>query len=73
MIDKYVVNANKGKLYFAVLLIIKKRLIRYGIMLFYRVLDKSYHFIADRYSKSNCAIKIGNKRTHYFNYNKGVR
>ena len=35
LIDKYVVNTNKGKLYFAVLLIIKKRLIRYGMMLFY--------------------------------------
>ena len=41
--------------------------------LLYKVLDKFCHFIADRYSRSKCAIKIGNKRTHYFSYKKGVR
>ena len=34
---------------------------------------KFYRFIADMYSRSKYAIKIGNKRIDYFNYNKGVR
>ena len=46
--------------------------------LLYKLLDnkiagKSYHFIADVYSRSKCPVKIGYKRTDYFNYNKGIR
>ena len=46
--------------------------------LLYKLLDnkiggKFYHFIADMYSRSKFAITIDNKRTDYFNYNKGVR
>ena len=55
-------------IYIAVLLIFKKRFIRYGIMVFYKLFDnkiggKFYNFIADMYSRSKCVIKIGNNRT----------
>ena len=32
-----------------------------------------YSIIKNLYSKSECAIKIGNRRTNYFNYSRGVR
>ena len=52
-------------IYIAVLLIFKKRLIRYGIMVFYinclttLIGGKFYNFIADMYSRSKCVIIIG--------------
>jgi hypothetical protein len=32
-----------------------------------------YDLISDMYSKSKCAIRYGEKRTNFFEYNRGVR
>ena len=68
---------SRAKLY-CCFFIFKKRLIRYVIMVFYinfLTTKQVASFIISSptyFQDKKCAIKNGNKRTDYFNYNKGV-
>ena len=78
LIDKYVTNSPKGKLYTCFIDFKKAFDSIWHIGLFYKLLKykiegKFYDLIKNLYSKSKCSIKSGNKRSDYFNYTKGVR
>ena len=76
--DKYVTNTNRGKLY-ACFVDFRKafdsiwhqglfhKLTNYGIC------GNFNNLIESLYSQSKCAIKIGNKMSTYFRYQRGVR
>ena len=42
-------------------------------LLYKNIGGQFYHLISDMYSKTKCAVKNGNKRISFFNYNRGVR
>ena len=76
--DKYVMNTNRGKLYACFVDFLKAfdsiwhqglfhKLTNYGIC------GNFNYLIESLYSQSECAIKIGNKMTTYFRYQRGVR
>ena len=77
LIDKYVTNTPRGKLFCFVdfrkafdsiwhpgLL---KRLLDYGLG------GQFFNLIANMYSRSECCVKADTMRSEYFNYNRGVR
>ena len=39
----------------------------------YNIYGQIYQLISEMYSRSKCAIKCGNQRTKFFDYNRGVR
>ena len=65
--------------YIPVLLISRRLLIQkwhdglYYKLLQYNIGGKFYDLIKNLYSKSKCSIKINDKRTEFFSYQKGVR
>ena len=75
LVDKYVINANKGKL-FCRLADFQKAfdsIWHEGLFLNNRI-DGSFHrLISGMYFKSKCAIRYGNQRTNFFEFNRGVR
>ena len=78
LIDKYVTNANKGKLFCCFVDFQKAFDSIWHDGLLHKLLYKNiggqfYHLISDMYSKTKCAVKNGNKRSSFFNYNRGVR
>ena len=78
LIDKYVTNANKGKLFCCFVDFQKAFDSIWHDGLLHKLLSKNiggqfYHLISDMYSKTKCAVKNGNKRSSYFDYNRGVR
>ena len=78
IIDKYVKNARNGKIY-ACFIDFKKAFDSiWHVGLFVQLLKnningKFYQLIQNIYSKSSCFIKLGQKRTKTFDYNRGVR
>ena len=42
-------------------------------LLYKNIGGQFYHLISDMYLKTKCAVKNGNKRSSFFNYNRGVR
>ena len=78
LIDKYVTNANKGKLFCCFVDFQKAfdSIWHDGLLsklITYKLGGHFYQLISDMYSRSKCAIKCGNRRTQFFNYNRGVR
>ena len=78
MIDKYVTNSNKGKLYCYFVDFQKAFDLIWHEGLFRKLLKNKIDgnicdLISDMYSKSKCAIRYGEKRTNFFEYNRGVR
>ena len=78
LIDKYVTNTPRGKLFCCFVDFRKafdsiwhpgllKRLLDYGIG------GQFFNLIANMYSKSECCVKADTMRSEYFNYNRGVR
>ena len=75
-IDNYVVNANKGKLFCCFVDFQKPfdSVWHKGLLL--KLIDNKigglfYHLISDMYQKSQCAIKYGNQRSKFFEFNRG--
>ena len=78
LIDKCVTNANKGKLFCCFVDFQKAFDSIWHDGLLHKLLYKNiggqfYNLISDMYSKTKCAVKNGNKRSSFFNYNRGVR
>ena len=78
LIDKYVTNANKGKLFCCFVDFQKAFNSIWHDGLLHKLLHKNiggqfYHLISDMYSKTKCAVKNGNKRSSFFDYDRGVR
>ena len=71
-------NANKGKLFccFADFQKAVDSIWHDGLvhkLLYKNIGGQFYNLISDMYSKTKCAVKNGNKRSSFFNYNRGVR
>ena len=78
LVDKYVHNTKCGKLYTCFVDFKKAFDSVWHDGLFYKLLvngigGKTYDIIKSMYSKTNCAIKIGQNKTRSFQYNRGVR
>lgn len=78
LIDKYVLNTTKGKL-FGCFVDFRKAfdsIWHPGLLsklLKYNIDGQFYNLISNIYSKTECSVKINNQRTDYFKYNRGVR
>ena len=78
LIDKFVINAKKGKLYTCFINFRKAFDSIWHCGLFFKLLKnkiggKFYDLIESLYTESKCSIKFGNQRSEYFEYKKGVR
>ena len=78
LIDKYVINENKVKLFCCFVDFQKDfdSVWHEGLLLkliYNKIGGLFYHLISDMYLKSQCAIKYGNQRSKFFEFNRGVR
>ena len=78
LIDKYVINATKGKLFCCFVDFQKAFDSIWHEGLFLKLLNNKiggsfYRLVSDMYSKSQCAIRYGDQRTNFFKFNRGVR
>ena len=78
LIDKYVTNANKGKLFRCFIDFQKAfdSIWHDGLLsklMSYKMGGRSYRLTSEMYCRSKCAIKCGNRRTKFFDYNRVVR
>ena len=78
LVDKYVSHSTNGKLYTCFIDFKKAFDSVWHDGLFYKLLHykiggKFYDLIKNLYSKTKCSIKCADKRTEFFDYQKGVR
>ena len=78
LINKYVTNANKGKLFCCFIDFQKAfdSIWHDGLLstlISYKMGGRFYQLISEKYCRSKCAIKYGNRRTKFFDYNRCSR